>query len=600
MEKIISYYKNKIVDQKRSIARLNNKIHLTGSIRLILFISVSVLLWNIRSYETVYLWSIGITGLITFLLLMVVHTKLFNKRAYAETVLQLCEDELKGFDYNYAAFDAGKEFIDATHSFGFDLDLFGKRSLFQSINRTISSVGKNRLAHWFTTPLTNRDDILQRQAAIDELSKEVELCQHFYVTGALNKGSDQDKEILNKQSSTKLFFANALIWNILQWVLPVGWVVGFTLYHFSVISHIPLVIYFFFMLIVSYSQSKKVNILHSRIDKVKSILSTYARLMVIIEGSATTCAELSNIKSTLMRNRVYASQAIHQLSNIIGQLDIRFNIAAGAMLNIFLLWDIRQSIRIEKWNMSYQLEANQWIEAMAHYDALCSLAMFRYNHPAYKFPEIATDYFCMEGEDLGHPLLHRDKCITNNIDIPKSPHFLIITGANMAGKSTYLRTIGINYALACMGAPVCAKRLKIFPAQLVTSLRTSDSLADDESYFFAELKRLKMIIDRLTQGDKLFIILDEILKGTNSVDKQKGSLALMKQLVRKQSCGIIATHDLMLGELSNEFKGDVENFSFEADIKNEELSFTYKLRNGVAQNMNACFLMNKMGITNIE
>ena len=600
MEKIISYYKNKIVDQKRSIARLNNKIHLTGSIRLILFISVSVLLWNIRSYETVYLWNIGITGLIIFLLLMVVHTKLFKKRAYAEIVLQLCEDELKGFDYNYAAFDSGKEFVDATHSFGFDLDLFGKRSLFQSINRTISSVGKNRLAHWFTTPLTSRDDILQRQAAIDELSQEVELCQHFYVTGALNKGSDQDKEILNQLSTAKQFFANALIWKILQWVLPLGWGVGFSLYHYGIISHIPLLIYFFFMLIVSYSQSKKVNLLHNRIDKVKNILSTYAHLMVIIEGSTATCAELSNIKSTLMRNRVYASQAIGQLSKIIGQLDIRFNIAAGAMLNVFLLWDIRQAICIEKWKANYQLEANQWIEALAHYDALCSLAMFRYNHPTYKFPEITTDYFCMEGEGLGHPLLHRDKCITNNIDIPKSPHFLIITGANMAGKSTYLRTIGINYALACMGAPVCAKRLKIFPAQLVTSLRTSDSLADDESYFFAELKRLKMIIDRLTQGDKLFIILDEILKGTNSVDKQKGSIALMRQLVKKQSCGIIATHDLMLGELSNEFKGDVENFSFEADIKNDELSFTYKLRKGVAQNMNACFLMNKMGITNIE
>jgi DNA mismatch repair ATPase MutS len=600
MENIIRYYKNKVVEQKELIRQLNNKIHITGTARLILFISTCVLLWSIRTYETSYLWSIAITGLIVFLLLMVIHTKLFNKRAYAETLVQLCEDELKGFNYDYSAFENGKAYINPTHAFGVDLDLFGKRSLFQSINRTVSSVGQDCLAQWFISPLTHRDDIMLRQAAVEELSKEVALCQHFYVTGALSRGSKQDKEILNNLSTTKQFFANSLIWKTVQWVVPMGWLAGFTLYQYDIISHVPLLVYFFCTLALSYSQTKKVNLLHNRIDRIKNILSTYAQLMKIIENSEAQCAELNQIKATLRRGSTYASQAIKQLSKIIGQLDIRFNIAAGAVLNIFLLWDIRQSINIERWKANYQLEVNQWMDALAQYDALCSLAMFKYNHPAYKFPEITTDYFCMEGEGLGHPLLHRDKCVANDIALSKAPHFLIITGANMAGKSTYLRTIGINYTLACMGAPVCAQRLKIYPAQLVTSLRTTDSLADDESYFFAELKRLKMIIDRLTQGEKLFIILDEILKGTNSVDKQKGSLALMRQLVRKQSCGIIATHDLMLGELSNEFKGDVENFCFEADIQNEQLSFTYKLRKGVAQNMNACFLMDKMGITGIE
>lgn len=167
----------------------------------------------------------------------------------------------------------------------------------------------------------------------------------------------------------------------------------------------------------------------------------------------------------------------------------------------------------------------------------------------------------------------------------------------MAGKSTYLRTVGVNYLLACVGTPVCADSLTVYPANMVTSLRTADSLMSNESYFFAELKRLKMIIDRLQQGEKLFIILDEILKGTNSVDKQKGSLALMKQLVTYQTCGIIATHDLALGELEKEFPNQIKNYRFEADITNEELTFSYQLREGVAQNMNACFLMKKMGIT---
>ena len=184
----------------------------------------------------------------------------------------------------------------------------------------------------------------------------------------------------------------------------------------------------------------------------------------------------------------------------------------------------------------------------------------------------------------------------NDIDIRKSPWFLIITGANMAGKSTYLRTIGVNYLLGCIGAPVCAASLTLYPARMVTSLRTSDSLVSNESYFFAELKRLKMIIDRLQQGEKLFIILDEILKGTNSIDKQKGSLALMKQLVANQACGIIATHETALTNLTK-FPCPRSKCRFEADIQDNELTFSYQLREGVAQNMNACFLMKKMGIT---
>ena len=247
--------------------------------------------------------------------------------------------------------------------------------------------------------------------------------------------------------------------------------------------------------------------------------------------------------------------------------------------------------------MEHGEDTERWFEALALFDAYCSLGGFAFNHPEYIYPEIADVYFKMEGKALGHPLLRRDICVKNDIEIRKSPWFLIITGANMAGKSTYLRTIGVNYLLGCIGAPVCAASLTLYPARMVTSLRTSDSLASNESYFFAELKRLKMIIDRLQQGEQLFIILDEILKGTNSIDKQKGSLALMKQLVANQACGIIATHDLALGELEKEFPNQIKNYRFEADIQDNELTFSYQLREGIAQNMNACFLMKKMGIT---
>ena len=258
--------------------------------------------------------------------------------------------------------------------------------------------------------------------------------------------------------------------------------------------------------------------------------------------------------------------------------------------------DTRQAINLERWKEMYSGKLKNWFDVLGEFDMFSSFGTFAFNHPGYIYPDIADSYFEMQGKALGHPLMRRDKCVCNNIDIPESKYFLIITGANMAGKSTYLRTVGVNFLFACMGLPVYAESLTVYPAHLVTSLRTADSLISNESYFFAELKRLKMIIDRLGTGEKLFIILDEILKGTNSVDKQKGSIALIKQLVEKETCGIIATHDLLLGSLSDTFPKNVQNKRFEADIKNDELTFTYQIRDGIAQDMNATFLMKKMGI----
>jgi len=329
---------------------------------------------------------------------------------------------------------------------------------------------------------------------------------------------------------------------------------------------------------------------------MEHIFSIYAKLFKSIEDDSFKSVELKEISSLLLKNKVTASQAIKKLSGYIRILDQRGNMG-GAILNLFTIRENRSAWQIERWMETYGQEVENWFDALARFDALCSLAGFAFNHPDYTYPALADSYFRMSGKALGHPLLPRDMCVRNDISIEKSPSFMIVTGANMAGKSTFLRTIGINFLLARVGAPVCAEQLTIYPAHLVTSLRTSDSLVSNESYFFAELKRLKMIIDRLQQGEELFIILDEILKGTNSVDKQKGSLALIKQLVSYKTCGIIATHDLILGTLQEEYPEYVKNYHFEADITHDELTFSYQLREGIAQNMNACFLMQKMGIT---
>jgi DNA mismatch repair ATPase MutS len=228
---------------------------------------------------------------------------------------------------------------------------------------------------------------------------------------------------------------------------------------------------------------------------------------------------------------------------------------------------------------------------------LSSFAGFAFNHPTSVYPEFSDAAFVFKANNLKHPFISDEVSVGNDVKFTGWQQFHIVTGANMAGKSTYLRTVGINMILAMTGCPVLADEFLLTPAELFTGIKTSDSLQDGESYFFAELKRLEMMIRRLEKKEPMFIILDEILRGTNSADKQKGSKALISQLVKLGASGMIATHDLTLGELATVFKNHVINKRFEVETENNELVFDYKLKEGISQNLNASFLMKKMGIT---
>lgn len=276
----------------------------------------------------------------------------------------------------------------------------------------------------------------------------------------------------------------------------------------------------------------------------------------------------------------------------------------GIFGNAFALWDLKQSYKIEKWITTYNHKVENWFMVIAFFDAQNSLANYVFNHPKHVFPKINNDNFTITAKNLGHPLLIENKRIDNDFNI-KNDEFFIITGANMAGKSTFLRTVSLGIVMANIGLPVCAESFDYTPIKLITSMRTSDSLSDDESYFFSELKRLKYIVDAISneassfrEGQdvkKYFIILDEILKGTNSHDKAIGSRKFVEKLVNCNATGIIATHDLSLCEITKTLK-EVKNYYFDAEIINDELHFDYTFKKGICQNMNASFLLKKMDI----
>ncbi|MDR0726265.1 MAG: hypothetical protein LBF59_09715 [Prevotellaceae bacterium] len=594
IRELIASYQSAVKEQENEIQILKQKIFRTGTLRLAVVLTVVVsvyVLWH----NTTAAVAVLSAGVLFFLFLLKYHDKLYRKKNYAETKRRYLTGELKGLEYDFSAFDGAAGKTDHKHRFASDLDLFGENSLFQSINRTVTSFGTNALAETFLAPLENKTQILQQQQAVKELNDKHELVLHFIIKGMLTGKDNLDTKNFSASFSQISSFHKSGFWNVCVYLVPAIYLAMTVL---AVMNIVPSV-YFGALWVVTFTlsliPSKRVQRVAELFEKKTDVLQKYSALFKIIEDGNFVSSELEELKSSLKSPYDTASKTIARLKYYYDCLGLAFSYPILFFFNPVLMWNVKYFIKIEKWVDEHGKQIEPWFSTLAKFDSLASLAIFAHNHPEYVYPAI-TEQYAFEAKALGHPLLHRDKCVKNDVNINKRPFFMVVTGANMAGKSTYLRTVGVNHTLACVGAPVCANEMTIFPSKLVTNLRTADSLNDNESYFFAELKRLKMIIDRIHSGEILLIILDEILKGTNSIDKQKGSLALIKQLISLNSNGIIATHDLVLGILENEFPENVKNFRFEAEINDKNLLFDYKIREGIAQNMNATFLMQKMGI----
>lgn len=589
-------YQN-IID-KESVKRsaLNKTIFQIGTLRLLIVIGCIIVCYIFWHYTAMVVISVIIFSII-FLALMKYHNRLFKRRLYSDIQIKNAENEIKGLEYDFSSFDGAPEYINGEHSYSLDLDLFGERSFFQSINRSVTSFGKDTLSNSLLEYSCLKEDIYLKQKAIKELASKPKLMAHFRAIGNMTEPDNLNVKDFTEVFSRKPYFSNSMFWKLMLLFIPTLYILWVIFWYIGTIQSETFMFLWILTLAFSSIPTKKVRNILAIFDKRTKTLNTYSQLLKIIEEEKFDSELLIEIQDKLKNNQS-ASQSISKIESLNSNLEMSFTFPVMLIFNPILLWNVCYSIKIEKWIGVHKNDIPVWFSYLGVFDSLISQSIFAYNHPDYSYPSV-SDNFIFEAKDLGHPLINRDKCVRNDVHIIKKPYFLVVTGANMAGKSTYLRTIGTNLMLACSGMPICAKELIFYPFRLVTNLRTADSLADNESYFFAELKRLKSIIDRLQNKEELFIILDEILKGTNSEDKQKGSLALMRQLISLNGVGIIATHDLVLGNLEKEFPENVKDFCFEAEIINDHLSFSYKIKEGIAQNMNACFLMKKMGITGL-
>lgn len=590
-----NHYTERLSLTKGQLQQVKKQIFRISMLRLTLFVAGVAGIYFFLSQTPLLIICICLTFLPLFILVKI-HNRFFIRKEWLETQARIIQEELQALSGDYSSFEDGKEYVNPEHPYSFDLDIFGRRSLFQSINRTCTFFGKDRLAKWLQNHLHEKTSIEKRQEMVREISEHTLFREQFRVAGLVHHGQSSDAEKIQAWSQSPAQYLHAgwvkaFIWGVpvINSLLLITSLIGWTSFSCLGLS-------FGIFLVLSFGVIKRATYIQETYGKQLKSLNGYARLIALAKAEDWKSAGMLELMERFNLNGQSPVQALQQLSKELDRLDLRNNQFLYVLLEGSIFFQLQEIVRIERWKVRYGQHISEWLETVGELDALCSLGTFAYNHPQYTYPELTEKPFYFLATQMGHPLMPVSQCVKNDATIPSRPFFLIITGANMAGKSTYLRTIGVNYLLACVGAPVCCERLKLHPNQLITSLRTSDSLSDNESYFFAELKRLKRIIDLLNQGQQLFIILDEILKGTNSMDKQKGSFDLIRQFMQLKANGIIATHDLLLGSLIKQFPEEIRNYCFEADIKDNELTFSYKLREGVAQNMNACFLMKKMGI----
>jgi hypothetical protein len=468
--------------------------------------------------------------------------------------------------------------------------LFGRGSFFQFINRTTINEGTQKLAD--ALKANNIEAIKLRQDAIKELSSKPQWRQYYSATSNLVKIETPAKQIISWLQNHKSFLPK--IMSLLPLVFGLSSITIFILTVLGVITNQTIIGYWLLVgFAITGKYLKKISSLASNTDKVRDTFRQYALLLDLIENESFSSKLLQAKQKRIQSGDKKASVIFKDLSKALDALDNRNNIIGAIFGNGYFLTDINNSYKIEQWIAKYADKISDWFEVVSFFDAYNSLGNYAFNHPDFVYPEIMDKGEVIKAEQLGHPLLNNKKRVDSDLTIDNEA-FFIVTGANMAGKSTFLRTVSLHIVMANVGLPVCAESSVYSPVKLITSMRTSDSLTDDSSYFFSELTRLKFIVDAI-QNESYFIVLDEILKGTNSIDKAIGSKKFVEKLVASNATGIIATHDLSLCNIERELD-DVKNYFFDAQIINDELYFDYKLKEGVCKNMNASFLLKKMDI----
>ncbi|MCB0762232.1 MAG: hypothetical protein KDC12_11970 [Flavobacteriales bacterium] len=585
-----SYFRKRLEEATAQLERHQRSVLLNNTYRVVSFLMVFGMFFLLKGLHMTLAIVVAFLMLIAFVFLVRRSAELVERVAFAKSVIQFLQIQLRTIAGDNSEVEDGKEYSNPDHDFAYDLDMFGSGSVFQMISRARLRTGKSRLANWLTHNETDPEVICSRQDAIQELSENLPWCEELYAHADVANESDDQLSQLLSWSKSKLAYQPGTAEAIAAWLVPVYQVAILSAYLLDYLSAGWYTVLLLAPLSWIGKNIRAINEAYSQMGDQEGALRYYANMFGHTQKAEFSSSELSKLQQPGKE----ASSALLGLSKIMSAFDNRNNMLMGVILNLFLWWDIRCLLKLDRWQQEHGNAIEGWLNNLGEWEALSSFGVFAYTFAeSLHYPNPKKDRLSIQ--KVGHPLMLTRKRVDNDFSTEYGD-FSIITGANMAGKSTFLRTLGVNMILAMAGAPVLAESFSFRPVKLYSSMRTSDSLQSDESYFYNELKRLKVLIDKLESGEERFIILDEILKGTNSKDKAEGSFRFVEKLLQYKASGVVATHDLSLCELENHHRTRIHNLFFDVEIRNDDLYFDYTLRPGICSNMNATFLMKKMNI----
>ncbi len=562
--------------------------------RALLFFSVFLFPYLFFRYTSTILAAFAFVFFLAFFLIAVkkhlATDRLFRKLGF---LVNINQDELGRLNRVFLREETGLAFLDKSHFYASDLDLFGKKSLFKLLNRTHTANGSALLAEWMLAP-TSKENIIKRQSKAKELSDKIDFRQEFEATSMLYDQQDFSTVQLYKwidacdESATKAWFYR------FTFLLPLLFIATVFAWFFEFFPVGAIAICFainaYFLRIISKNINQEIN----QINSFSGSLLAYIEMIKIFENEKFEHTGLKNLQEKISKT----DGILKQLNHIAKNLSNRSNPFFLVTLSIPLLWDYWYYSKLIRWKSAYKHTLKECISVVSEIEVLNSISGFKYAHPGYVNPKVSDETFLLKTLGVGHPIIQPQKRKNNDFEINKLGQVVILTGSNMSGKSTFQRTLGVNIVLAQMGAVVCAERFECSCMQLFTSMRSNDSLEEDTSSFYAELKRLEILLKTLKENNNsvpILYFLDEILKGTNSKDRHSGGKALIKQLHLLKASGLISTHDVELGE-EHEGKDYISNYSFNSTTSHGKLIFDYQLQKGVCQSFNATELMRQIGI----
>jgi ABC-type branched-subunit amino acid transport system ATPase component len=529
-------------------------------------------------------------ALIIFIISVRLAFRFQDRKKLTEKLIYVTGNELKILGGGLNLFDNGVKFLNPDNYTG-DLDIFGSGSLYGLLNRTTTSHGSELLSSALQQPLLTEELISRYQQAVKTMSAQTERRLLITAHGLLNEEKEGTLGDIRAWLREQNKLAPMKWLQVARFAVPVFNVWAFY-YYLDTDKLGPVLIGLAVASSIVIAFSGYIASQHKLLTKKQAILDQYAGILRIFGKTEAGDVQLL---SELKTEALYADRGIHQLAKLSSLFDQRLNLVVIVLLNGFLLYDIQCMLKLEQWKTKYKNKFDKWVEIVGKIELLNSLGGFAFNNPGYTYP-LVHNFLEIHTSEMAHPLIQAKLNVANSLKTGREEQLIILTGSNMSGKTTFLRTLGVNLVLAQCGAPVNAARFVFRPMMILSSIRVGDSLQENTSYFMAELKKLRKIIDSLETGEPALVLIDEILRGTNSDDKTFGSAQFIRKLIDYKCLSLFATHDLSLSVLENELTGRVKNYCFESVIKDGELIFDYTLQQGVASNKNASFLMKKMGI----